>query len=159
MCSSLTAASASGPGLLIIYRQVVMMAKLTDKQRKRIIAEHINGATNVSLAKKYGVGEATIRRTIKADPKTTKKCERKKEENTATVLAYLDTKRDDVCNALGLLLKALQDPARIEKASMAQLATAYGVLVDKQALIEGKRPEQNDSGMLNGLIAGMNADE
>ena len=47
------------------------MAKLTDKQRKKIIAESVNGSSIRALAAKYGVSTTTIQRVLKSDTKET----------------------------------------------------------------------------------------
>ena len=66
------------------------MAKLTDRQRKKIIAERADGATIRALARKYKVSDTTIRRTLASDPKMAQKVAQKKEENTVAVLADMD---------------------------------------------------------------------
>ena len=63
------------------------MAKLTDKQKKKIIAESVNGSSMTALAKKYGVSTATIHRVVHGDEKLKEKVEQKKAENTVSILA------------------------------------------------------------------------
>lgn len=62
------------------------MAKLTDKQRKKIIAEHIEGASIRALASKYKVSTTTIQRTIHGDTDFAQKVTEKKEANAKQVL-------------------------------------------------------------------------
>ena len=59
------------------------MAKLTDKQRKKIIAESVNGSSIRALAAKYGVSTTTIQRVLKSDTTLTQKVAQKKAENKA----------------------------------------------------------------------------
>lgn len=54
------------------------MAKLTDKQRKKIIAESVNGSSIRALAAKYGVSTTTIQRTLKSDNDLKQKVAQKK---------------------------------------------------------------------------------
>lgn len=54
------------------------MAKLTDKQRKKIIADRADGATLRALARKYHVSDTTIRRTLHNNPEVAEKVARKK---------------------------------------------------------------------------------
>ena len=57
------------------------MGKLSETQKKNIVAAYIAGGVTYSfLAKKYGVGIDTIRRAVKADPEFAKKCEELKKE-------------------------------------------------------------------------------
>lgn len=107
------------------------MAKLTDRQRKKIIAERADGATIRALARKYKVSDTTIRRTLASDPKMAQKVAQKKEENTVAVLAYMDGKKKDVCEILDKLLEAVKDEEKIAKTPLAQLATTIGILIDK----------------------------
>lgn len=54
-----------------------------------------------------------------------------KEENTADILAYMETKRDVVNKIIDRYLIALLEEERIAKATPAQLTTALGTLIDK----------------------------
>ena len=91
------------------------MAKLTDLQRKRIIAAHVaNGVSQRKLAAKYGVSATTIRRVLKGDAQLAQKVAQKKEENTASILSFMDTQKNDVCDLLKNLLAAINDPKKIE---------------------------------------------
>lgn len=107
------------------------MAKLTDKQRKKIIAERAEGLSIRALAKKYRVSASTISRTLESDPKTVQKVTQKKEENTVAVLAYMDGKKKDVCEILDKLLEAVKDEEKIKRTPLNQLATTIGILIDK----------------------------
>lgn len=107
------------------------MAKLTDKQRKKIIAESVNGSSIRALAAKYGVSTTTIQRVLKSDTELTQKVAQKKAENTASVLAFMDSKKNDVCALLEKLLAAMNDPDKIAATSLSQLATAMGIVIDK----------------------------
>jgi len=129
------------------------VAKLTDLQRKEIIAARVEGTSYRALAKKYGVSPTAIQNVVSSDPKTLQKCTHKKDQNTASVLAHMEAKSKDVCNALDLLLAAMQDPALIAKTPMAQLATTYGILVDKHTTIERKAAEQADGAFDDGFMS------
>ena len=59
------------------------MAKLTDKQRKKIIAEYVEGGTSQrKLAEKYHVSPYLIRSILNGDKNLAQKISHKKEENT-----------------------------------------------------------------------------
>lgn len=107
------------------------MAKLTDKQRKKIIAERVEGATIRALAAKYKVSQYTIQQVLKSDANLAQKCARKKEENTASVLAFMDSKKNDVCALIENLLSAMNDPDKIAATPLSQIATAMGIVIDK----------------------------
>ena len=107
------------------------MAKLTDKQRKKIIAESVNGSSIRALAAKYKVSTTTIQRVLKSDAELTQKVAQKKAENTASVLAFMDSKKNDVCGLIDKFLSAMGDDEKLAAASVNQLATAMGIVIDK----------------------------
>lgn len=107
------------------------MAKLTDKQRKKMIADRVNGMSIRALAEKYGVSTSTVQSTIKRDKKATQKITQKKEQNTAEVLAYMDSKKKDVCDLIDALLKEMRDGEKIKATPLNQLATTMGIVIDK----------------------------
>ena len=103
------------------------VAKLTDKQRKKIIAESVNGSSIRALAAKYGVSTTTIQRVLKSDTTLTQKVAQKKAENTASILAFMDSKKNDVCGLIDKLLAAMGDEDKLAAATVNQLATAMGI--------------------------------
>ena len=107
------------------------MAKLTDKQKKKIVAESVNGSSMTALAKKYGVSTATIHRVVHGDGKLKEKVEQKKAENTVSILAFMDSKKNDVCGLIDKLLAAMGDEDKLAAATVNQLATAMGIVIDK----------------------------
>lgn len=129
------------------------MAKLTDKQRKKIIAERAEGLSIRALAKKYNVSASTISRTLESDPKTVQKVTQKKEENTVAILAYMDGKKKDVCDILDKLLEAVKDEEKIAKTPLAQLATTIGILIDKftAAELSGRGQSTAENNLLSAI--------
>lgn len=108
------------------------MAKhLTDLQKKQIIADYATLGTYAAVARKHKVSVNAVKRTVSGNPETAKKCKQKKEENTADILQYMENQKDDVCNIIGLYLSALQDPKRLDRASVQSIATSLGIIIDK----------------------------
>lgn len=110
-----------------------MAARLTDKQKKKIIADYVELGSYNSVAKKHKVSATTVKKLVLKDNECVKKCEQKKEENTADILAYMDTKKDVVCAIIGNYLEALLDKNKISRATTVQLSTTLGTLIDKFA--------------------------
>lgn len=107
-----------------------MAVRLTDKQKKKIVADYLETQSINSAAKKNGVSWKTAKVIISKDEDLTKKLEQKKEENTADILAYMESQRDAVCKILEAGLKVL--PEKIENARTAsEVTTAMGTLIDK----------------------------
>ena len=87
---------------------------------------------NYSLvAKAFGVSVSTVRRHCNGDAETVKIVQQKKAENTTAVLEYMNGQKNQVCCLLDHIIQAMDDPAKMERSSLPQLATALGILVDK----------------------------
>lgn len=123
------------------------MAKLTDKQKKKMIAMYAECQNYSLVAREFGVSETTARRQIKGDAKTAEKVERKKAENTASILAHMTNQKGKVCSLLDRLIEAMDDPEKMKNSTLPQIATALGILVDKYTMDESKTggiPQDNN---------------
>lgn len=106
-------------------------SKLTDRQKKNIIAMYAECQSYSAVAKKYKISDTTVARIVKNDPETLKKVEDIKKENTSSILKFLSDRREDAQGVIDLYLKELSNPSRIKKSSTRELSSAIGVLVDK----------------------------
>lgn len=118
-----------------------MAAHLTDKQKKKIIADFVECGNYSQVARKYNVSFDTVKRVVTRDSETVKKVEEKKEQNTADILAFMDGKKQDVCDIISLYLKYLQDPNKLDRASVQSIATSLGIIIDKFTRDAEKKPE------------------
>lgn len=108
------------------------MAKhLTDKQKKKIIADYIECENYSAVARKYKVAPNTIRRICKSNHETAKKVRQKKEDNTRNILEHLEEKRADVCELIDLVLEEMKNPEKIKRTGLQALATSLGIVIDK----------------------------
>ena len=130
-----------------------MAKRLTDKQRKRIIADRVEGLSQRALARKYKVSTTTIQRVLKSNPDLAQIVAQKKEEETADILAHLEKKRELVNRVVDRYLEALLDEERIARATPSQLTTALGTLIDKWTQGSGQRDlrEQKDDPLTTAL--------
>lgn len=140
-----------------------MAARLTDKQKNKIIADYVECSSYNAVAKKNGVSATTVKNIIKAqNVDFVQKCEHKKEENASDILAYMDSKKDVVCDIIGLGLSVLRDPEKMKSATLSQITTALGTLIDKWAIVSGTPATDNRedalSKSLQELAEGMNDD-
>lgn len=108
--------------------------KLTDKQKKKIVADYIETQNYKQTGIKNNVDTETVRRVVKADKDFAKKLERKKEENTQTTLEYMDKQHETKKRILDKLLKGIELKADdIDMfTNVKDLATAYGIIIDKE---------------------------
>ena len=110
-----------------------MAARLTDKQKKKIVADYLELGSLRAAGRKNGVSGDTVKRVVQNDDAFEQKAAQKKEENTADILAYMESKRGVVCEIIEKGLTALNDPEKLADASPAQITTALGTLIDKWA--------------------------
>lgn len=126
-----------------------MAARLTDKQKKKIIADYVQLGSYNAVAKANGVSLNTVKNIVqKQGADFAEKCNRKKEENTADILAYMESQKGKVCEIIGIGLKVLCDPAKLEEATPNQITTAIGTLIDKWVMVNGSSgTEAKDDGL------------
>ncbi len=118
-----------------------MAKRLTDREKKRIIADYAEMENYSAVAKVNGVSDNTVRKIVSLNSEISEKIELKKEQNTADILEHMEQKRDKVCSIMDKYLDALLDDEKIAKATPAQLTTALGTLIDKFT-VTASRPEQ-----------------
>lgn len=117
-----------------------MAARLTDRQKKKIVADYLETESYNATAKENGVCGQTVRRVIEESQGITENLKRKKEENTADILAYMDSRRKQVCDIIEVGLAVL--PEKIQTAKTAsEVTTAIGTLIDKWALVKSEGEE------------------
>lgn len=108
-----------------------MAARLADRQRKKIIADYTECGSYAATARKNGVSDKTVKAVVMADPETTRISEQKKKKNTLDMLAFMDSRKRAAQDVIDVYLKALADPDKLDSATLAQVATALGIVVDK----------------------------
>ena len=114
-----------------------MAARLTDKKKKKIVADYLECESYNATAKKNGVCGQTVRRVVEESQGISENLKRKKDENTADILAYMESQKGIVCEILQKGLAALNSPEKLAEASPSQITTALGTLIDKWAMISG----------------------
>jgi hypothetical protein len=117
---------------------VTVAARLTDRQKKKILADYVQTNNYCATAKLNGVSANTVKKIVQTNADIAEKLIRKKEENTADVLTYMESQRDMVCQIIGKGLAVLNDPAKLAEATPSQITTAIGTLIDKWTLLQEK---------------------
>ena len=115
------------------------MPKLTDKQKKKIIADYVDNGNYSETARMNNTTDTTVRTIIKENKDIAlKKMEQKKEENTQDMLQYLESKKEDKKRVIELCFKALEDKLASPDmfTSVRDIAMVYGVIVDKDLKIK-----------------------
>ena len=115
-----------------------MAARLTDRQKKKIIADYIQLESYNAVAKMNGVSHQTVKRIVTQNPETDKKLQQKKEENTADILEYMERQKSGVCEILDICLNELKNPDKYAKVPPQQIATTMAILIDKYTADYGR---------------------
>ncbi len=108
-----------------------MAKRLTDKQKKKIVADYLETGSINSAAKKNGVSWEAAKAALDAAGDIEKMIEDKKAQNTADILEYMESQRGIVCSIIGKGLAILNDDEKLATATPAQITTALGTLIDK----------------------------
>jgi hypothetical protein len=110
------------------------LAKLTDLQKKKIIADYVNNQNYSETARMNNVSDVTVRRLVEGNKDVLEKVEQKKEENTQSTIEYMQTQHETKKRILDKILKAIESKAEdIDMfTNIKDLATAYGIILDKE---------------------------
>lgn len=113
-----------------------MAARLTDRQKKKIIADYVQLGSYNATAKANGVSLNTVKKVVQGNAEIAEMCNQKKEENAADILAYMEEKRKAVCDIIEVGLAVLPEKIKTAK-SASEVTTALGTLIDKWATVSG----------------------
>lgn len=114
-----------------------MAAHLTDKQKKKIIADYVQIGSYNAVSKIHGVSATTVKNIVLKSADIVEKCEQKKEQNTADILEYMEKQKSDVCEVLNLCLSELKKPEKYTDTRPQQIATTMAILIDKYTALDG----------------------
>lgn len=132
-----------------------MGKRLTPEQKARIIAEYTECGNYSAVARKFGVTPNAIKKIVKANPQSAKKCEQKKSELELSMLAFMETRTLKAQGIVDVLLNALRDKKKVEKANLRDTATALGIVVDK---FTGNENSEESATAPANAYAGLQAD-
>lgn len=125
------------------------MAKLTDLKKKKIIADYLENQNYSLTAKMHNTTVDTVRRLMRNN-EAVQNLQRKRDENTESVLEHMKKQASMKNRILDKLLRGIEIKADDidELSSIKELATAYGIIVDKELKI---LELQRGSGSVEGL--------
>lgn len=114
-----------------------MGERLNDLVKKEIIASYIETQSFAETARQFGVADNTVKRIVKSNVEMSAKVEQKKKENIKTVLNEMANRTEKKIAILDKLLNGIDKKASSVDAftSVKDLATAYGILIDKDLKI------------------------
>lgn len=107
--------------------------KLTDKQKKKIIADYMENGNYRETGRINNVSDNTVRNIVNKDQNTSEKLAQKKEENTKDILEYMDNiaeKQKKIIDlSLDVLEQKLSNPDLFT--NIRDVAIVYGTIFDK----------------------------
>ena len=108
--------------------------KLTDKQKKKIIADYIDNNNYSETARMNNISETSVRRIVKGNEGITEKVEQKKEENSQDMFEYMKNKDNDKKRIVELCFEALDKKlSNLDMfTNVKDIATVYGIIMDKE---------------------------
>lgn len=115
-----------------------MAKRLTDKEKKQIIAYYIECQNLRETARKFNVSPDTVKRLTVEEKDIGQNLSQKRQENTKSVLQEMDSKKQKKIELLNKLLEAMDK--KLDNVDMftniKDLATAYGIIMDKEIKIK-----------------------
>lgn len=109
----------------------IVAKRLTDKDKKRILADYAETENYRETARNFGIDDRTVRKICKEKSEVTQLVEQKKKENTVDMLLFMDSRKYKAQNIIDNCLDIL--PEKLEKANAVQLATVMAIVIDKFA--------------------------
>lgn len=108
--------------------------KLTDKQKKKIIADYVDNNNYSETARINNISETSVRRIVKGNEGITEKVEQKKEENSQDMFEYMKNKDNDKKRIVDLCFEALDKKlSNLDMfTNVKDIATVYGIIMDKE---------------------------
>lgn len=122
-----------------------MAARLTDRQKKKIIADYVQSGSYRAAARLNKVSDRTVKRIVEECGEIEQKIAQKKEENTADIFGYMERQKSGVCEILDVYLTELKNPEKIEAASLREIATTMAILIDKYTADYGKAADTQNT--------------
>ncbi len=108
-----------------------MAARLTDKQKKQLVADYMVLESYRAVARLHGVSADSVKRAVEQSGEFVQKAARKKEDDAGSVLTYMGDNTKLVCEIIGRGLSALLDDNKLKEATPSQITTMIGTLIDK----------------------------
>ena len=143
--------------------------KLTDKQKKKIIADYIDNNNYSETARMNNTTDTTVRRIIRENKEVLKKVEQKKEENSQDMFEYMKNKDNDKKRIVDLCFEALDKKlSNLDMfTNVKDIATVYGIIMDKelkfrelelrkQEIENQKNTSVANNGIITDLIGALN---
>ena len=117
-------------------------AKISERKRKKIIADYVELGSYNATAKKHGVSATTVKRIVTGSAESVRKCEHKKEEIQKSILDHMESQRNVVNEIISKSLAVLNNEEKLKEATPSQITTAMGTVIDKFLQVDHRADEE-----------------
>lgn len=107
------------------------MAKLTDRQRKQVVADYVRLESYSEVGRIHGLSVPGVKKIVDKDKAGLERLRAKKEQNTLDMLEYIDSKKGEAQKIVSQILHNLYDSERLKEASPREQATVMAIVIDK----------------------------
>lgn len=130
------------------------MAKLTGRQKQAITARYLAGESISDLAKEFNVSYQALAKQVKKE-KVQESLKSSKIEQTVTMIAFMQSKRELVQDVIGKLLLKLQD--KIDKASFKDCVSGIkdlaGLYMERETVEEANENKSTEPPVIQFVFA------
>lgn len=124
------------------------MGKLTDKQKKEIIASYVECENYSEVARRFNMSDEGVRKIVKQNEDSWKQLEQKREENTQEVLEAMKKRNQKKIIIIDKIFEAME--GKLKNVDMftniKDLATAYGIILDKELKLKELEIKNKETG-------------
>ena len=129
--------------------------KIDDQTRAMIVAAlTVESAENV--AKAFHVAPSTVHRIRNSEPRLKELATIKKAQAEKTMEMFMEQMQSEAQNFVKKALEAIQSEEKLASATLSQIATAMGIVIDKWGKIQ-TMPDESQSGVI--LLAPIKGEE
>jgi len=108
--------------------------RISDKERKQMLADYVELGSYNAVGRKHGRSPHTVKQIVQGSEDVARLCRQKREANTQDMLAYMDSRRGKAQDFLDACLELM--PEKLQKATLREIATAYGIVIDKYCQVK-----------------------
>lgn len=122
---------------------------LTDKERKRVVAEYVESGNLRATAKKFGITAKAVQYIVDNSPEYAALYRKMREREADELLAYMSTKFSDIKKFIDNYMIELIKPETMERMARTNMVGAtvvLGTLLDKVAMVNKFAIEKGDNG-------------
>lgn len=130
-----------------------MGKRLNDLTRKHIQADYVETQNLSETARKFKVDVVTVKNIVEEDKENiSNKIKAKKEENTQSVLEYMESKAQIKKDIISMSLERLKEKIQKDELNPNDLIRVYGVMIDKELGYKAAQKDNNIDELNNNIL-------